>query len=56
MARAHSYLTVMYKYAGKEIDIIIEHFTNNAVHAFIIEDIIETTDKYFHWNQNCFCF
>ena len=28
----------MYKYEGKEIDIMIEHFTNNAVYAFIIED------------------
>ena len=56
MARVHSYLIIMYKYAGKEIDIIIEHFTNNAVYAFIIEDIIATTVKYFHWNQNCILF
>jgi len=42
----------MYKYAGKEIDILIEHFTNNAVYAFIIA----TTVKYFHWNQNCILF
>jgi len=56
MARVHSYLIVMYKYAGKEIDIMIEHFTNNAIYAFIIEDIIETTVKYFHWNQNCILF
>ena len=56
MARVHSYLIVMYKYGGKEIDIMIEHFTNNAVYAFIIEDIIATTVKYFHWNQNCILF
>jgi len=56
MARVHSYLITMYKYAEKEIDIIIEHFTNNAVYAFIIEDIIATTVKYFHWNQNCILF
>ena len=56
MARVHSYLIVMYKYAGKEIDIMIEHFTNNAVYAFIIGGIIETTVKYFHWNQNCILF
>ena len=56
MARVHSYLIIMYKYAGKEIDIIIENFTNNAVYAFIIEDIIATTVKYFHWNQNCILF
>ena len=56
MARANSYLIVMYKYAGKEIDIMIEHFTNNAVYAFIIGDIIETTVKYFHWYQNCILF
>ena len=56
MASVHSYLIVMYKYAGKEIDIMIEHFTNNAIYAFIIEDIIETTVKYFHWNQNCILF
>ena len=40
MARVHSYLIVMYKYAGQEIDSMIEHFTNNAVYAFIIEKII----------------
>ena len=56
MARVQGYLIIMYKYAGKEIDIIIEHFTNNAVYAFIIEDIIATTVKYFHWNQNCILF
>ena len=56
MARVHSYLIIMYKYAGKEIDIMIEHFTNNAVYVFIIEDIIATTVKYFHWNQNCILF
>ena len=33
MARVHSYLIIMYKYAGKEIDIMIEHFTNNAVYV-----------------------
>ena len=46
----------MYKYAGKEIDRMIEHFTNNAVYAFIIEDIIVKTVKDFHWNQNCILF
>jgi len=56
MAKVQGYLIVMYKYAGKEIDIMIEHFTNNAVYAFIIEDIIATTVKYFHWNQNCILF
>jgi len=56
MARVHSYLIIMYRYAGKEIDIMIEHFTNNAVYAFIIEDIIATTVKHFHWNQNCILF
>ena len=52
MARVKNYLTIMYKYAGKEIDIMIEHFTNTAVYAFIIGDIIDTTVKKFHWNQN----
>ena len=56
MARVQSYLNVMYKYAGKEVDILIEHFTNNAVYAFIIEDIIETTFNKFHWNQNVILF
>ena len=35
---------------------MIEHFTNNAVYAFIIGDIIDSTVKYFHWNQNCILF
>ena len=52
MARVQSYLNVMYKYAGKEVDIIIEHFTNNAIYVSFIEDIIETTVNYFHLNQN----
>ena len=52
VAGVHSYLIVMYKYA----DIMIEHFTNNAVYAFIIEDIIDITVKYFQWNQNCILF
>ena len=44
----------MYKYAGKEIDRMIEHFTDTAVYAVVIEDIINTTvDKIkFHWDQN----
>ena len=46
----------MYKYAGKEIDIMIEHFTNTAVYAVIIEDIIETTVGKFHWDQNVILF
>ena len=48
VARVHSYLNTMYKYAGKEIDIMIEHFTNTAVYAVVIEDIIETTVSKFH--------
>ena len=36
MAKIHSYLNIMYKYAGKEIEIMIENFTNTAVYAFII--------------------
>ena len=56
MAKIHSYLNIMYKYAGKEIDILIEHFTNTAVYAFIIGDIIDTTVKKFHWNQNVILF
>ena len=46
----------MDKYAGKEFDIMFEHFTNSAVYAFIIEDIIVTTVNKFHWNQNVILF
>ena len=58
VTRIHSYLNIMYKYAGKEIDIMIEHFTNTTVYAVVIEDIIDTTvDKIkFHWNQNVILF
>ena len=58
VTRVHSYLNIMYKYAGKEIDIMIEHFTNTAVYAVVIEDIIDTTvDKInFHWDQNVILF
>jgi len=54
--RIHGYLNIMYKYAGKEIDIMIEHFTNTAVYAVVIEDIIETTVSKFHWDQNVILF
>ena len=43
VTRIHGYLNIMYKYAGKEIEVMIEHFTNTAVYAVVIEDIIETT-------------
>ena len=56
MARVQSYLTIMYKYAGKEIDIMIGHFTNTAVYAFIIEDLIVTTVSKLNWNQNVILF
>ena len=59
MTRIHSYLNIMYKYAGKGIDRMIEHFfTDTAVNAVIIEDIIDTTvDKIkFHWDQNVILF
>ena len=56
MAKVQSYLNIMYKYAGKEVDIMFEHFTNSAVSAFIIEDIIDTTVDKFHWNQNIVLF
>ena len=46
----------MYKYAGKEFDIMTEHFTNTAVYAFIIENIIVTTVSKLHWNQNVVLF
>ena len=35
---------------------MIEHFTNTAVYAFIIEDIIVTTVGKLHWNQNVILF
>ena len=54
VTRIHSYLNIMYKYAGKEIDIMIEHFTNTAVCAVVIEDIIETTVS--TWDQNVILF
>ena len=56
VTRIHGYLNIMYKYAGKEIDIMIEHFTNTAVYAVVIEDIIETTVSKFHWDQNVILF
>ena len=56
VTRVHSYLNIMYKYAGKEIDLMIEHFTNTAIYAVVIEDIIETTVGKFHWDQNVILF
>ena len=56
MAKVQSYLNIIYKYAGRKIDILIEHFTNTAVYAFIIEDIIVTTVNKFHRNQNVILF
>ena len=56
MAKVQSYLNIMYKYAGKEVDIIFEHSANSAVYVFIIEDIIATTVNKFHWNQNVILF
>ena len=35
---------------------MIEHFTNTAVYAVVIEDIIETTVSKFHWDQNVILF
>ena len=46
----------MYKYAGKEIDIMIKHFTNTAIYAVVIEDIIEKTVWKFHWDHNVILF
>ena len=56
VTRVHSYLNIMYKYAGKEIGIMIEHFTNTAIYAVVIEDIIEATVGKFHWDQNIILF
>ena len=56
VVRIHGYLNIMYKYAGKEIDIMIEHFSNMAVYAFVIGNIIDTTVDKFLWNQILFCF
>jgi len=56
MAKVQSYLSIIYKYAGRKIDILIEHFTNTAVYGFIIEDIIVTTVSKLHWNQNVILF
>ena len=46
LARVHRYLNIMYKYAGKEI--MIRHFTNTAVYAYVIGNIIDTTVDKFH--------
>ena len=35
---------------------MIEHFTNAAVYAVVIGDIIDTTVEKFHWNQNVVLF
>ena len=35
---------------------MIEHFTNTALYAVVIEDIIETTVGEFHWDQNVISF
>ena len=56
MARVIGYLTIMYKYAGKEIDIMIKHFTNTAVYTVVIGDVIDSTVDKFHWNQNVILF
>ena len=56
MAKMQSYLNIIYKYAGRMIDFLIEHFTNTAVYEFIIEDIIATTVSKLHWNQNVILF
>ena len=55
-ARVHSYLSMMYKYAGKEIETMIENCTNTVVYAVVIEDIIDTTVDKFHWNQDVILF
>ena len=56
VARLYSYLSIMCQYAGKEIDIMIKHFTNTAVNAVVIGDITNRTVVKFHWNQNVFLF
>ena len=56
MAKVQSYLSIIYKYAGRKIDILIEHFTNTAVYGFIIEDILVTTVSKLQWNQNVILF
>ena len=33
-----------------------EHFTNTAVNAVVIGDIIDTTVDKFHWNQSVILF
>ena len=35
MAKVQSYLNIIYKYVGRKIDVLIEHFTNTAVYANI---------------------
>ena len=37
----------LYKYTGKEIDIMIDNFTNTAVFAVVIGDSIVTADSMF---------
>ena len=56
MARVKGYLTIMYKYAGKEMNVMIEHFTNTAVCAVVTGDIIDSTVDIIHWNQNVILF
>ena len=56
MAKVQSYLSIIYKYAGRKIDVLIEHFTNTAVYGFIIEDILVTTVSKLQWNQNVILF
>ena len=53
LAKVQSYLNIAYKYAVRKIDVLIKHFTNTAVYAFIIEDM--TVSK-LHWNQNVILF
>ena len=42
----------MYKYAGKEINVLIEHLTNTVFYAVVIGDTIDSTVNKIHWSQN----
>ena len=46
----------MHTYAGKEIEILIEHFSYKVVYAVVLEDIIDTTVGKVHWDQNIILF
>ena len=54
LARIHGYLNIMYKYAGKEMDIMIKNFTNTAVYAVTIVDIIAIAMQVakFYWSYS----